>query len=112
MIVIGDDDNAPERKMRGKHWPLSVATHSPSNGIYYEDGNVDDINWHKMMTMSIVIYDNNASMTDTLRNKDVKYTQAETRKQMIHQQIIDTQVCIFHLCSLYNGSNRQLFVLM
>ena len=41
--------------MRGKHWPLSVATHSPSNGIYYEDDDADDIDWYRMMTMSIVV---------------------------------------------------------
>ena len=41
--------------MRCKHWPLSVATHSPSNGIYHEDGDVDDIDWYRMMTMSIAV---------------------------------------------------------
>ena len=35
----GDDDNAPEKKGRGRSWPLSVATHSPSSVVYDTDDN-------------------------------------------------------------------------
>ena len=32
-----NDDNAPEKKRRGRSWPLSVATHSPSSVVYDTD---------------------------------------------------------------------------
>ena len=34
-----NDDNAPEKKRRGRSWPLSVATHSPSSVVYDTDDN-------------------------------------------------------------------------